>query len=275
MKVVVTGASGFVGRALLARLAAAGLETCGVSRSPGADLLQVASYADSPAGDVLVHLAEDSDRGRVNALGEAYVESAVRTTQALLQRGYAMVIYVSSSTLYGDQTIHPLAADAPTLARDAYARAKLLCEKTVLEHRGLVIRFSNLYGPGMAGNNVLSDILSQLSGEGPLVVQDDSPVRDFLWIGDAVDLILKAIERKLAGVINGGSGTGTSIRELARLILTLAGQATRPVHARQRGDTPSVNVLDISETMKLAHWSPATPLRSGIGLLLQSRPIAD
>ena len=47
------------------------------------------------------------------------------------------------------------------------------------------MRLANVYGPGMAANNVMSDILGQVPGDGPLVVRDIAPVRDYLWIEDA------------------------------------------------------------------------------------------
>ena len=84
MRVIVTGASGFLGRAVLASLSASGIDCVGVSRRAGAGLTQVASYRDTPHGDVLVHLAEANDRAWVNAQGADYEAEAVAIFQALL-----------------------------------------------------------------------------------------------------------------------------------------------------------------------------------------------
>lgn len=100
--VVVTGASGFIGRALSATLALSGVVVRPVSRSSGEGWQQLADYRDTPSADVLVHLAEANDRGRANAAGEAGYDAAIETMEAVLGKSYQRVIYASSSVLYGD-----------------------------------------------------------------------------------------------------------------------------------------------------------------------------
>ena len=75
MKVIVTGASGFIGSRVFDQLKLSGMEAIGVSRNIGLnkDLFKVDDYRDCPKGDVLIHLAESNDRALVNSLGEKHV----------------------------------------------------------------------------------------------------------------------------------------------------------------------------------------------------------
>ncbi|AOS44982.1 dTDP-4-dehydro-6-deoxyglucose reductase [Lacunisphaera limnophila] len=270
--VVVTGASGFVGGALARALRSAGIAVVPVARSPGAGWRQLADYREAPPADVLVHLAEDNNRGRVNAGGAAASGAAIRTMEQLLAKPYRRVIYASSAVLYGDEESQPRGrGDAVQLA-DTYATTKWECERRVLQAKGnLVVRLANIYGPAMSANNVISTILGQIPGKGPLCVWDAGPVRDFLWIDDAVTALCAAITSEVDGVLNLGSGVGHSIGEVARIALAISGEADRPVQSTQPAGRSSRLVLDIQETTRALGWRPTTHLKTGVERLMNGR----
>ncbi|NJM32689.1 MAG: NAD(P)-dependent oxidoreductase [Limnobacter sp.] len=179
MRVVVTGASGFLGRAVMQCVTQAGFECIGVSRTRHAGLHQVSSYAEAPAGDVLIHLAQTNDRATANAQGQALETEANQTLKSLLAKSYSKVVYASSAVLYGDHIAAARHVSEPIIATDTYTQIKLNSEYAVLAHGGAVARLSNLYGLAMAPGNVLSHILTQL-GKGPsIVLHTLEPVRDF------------------------------------------------------------------------------------------------
>jgi len=106
MKVVVTGARGFIGTALLRALQDTELEVVPVGRSPKAglpDLVVVSDYAASPVGDVLVHLAEERDLAEAQAAGQSYVGVFVEQASRLFSAGYSRIVYVSSAAVYGNE----------------------------------------------------------------------------------------------------------------------------------------------------------------------------
>ena len=270
MRVVLTGASGFLGGALVKRLTEAGVDCMGISRKNIPGLYQVARYSDAPEGNVLVHLAETNNRSVANAGGAALEAEAQQTLRALLAKGYHRVIYASSAVLYSDRWTTPRKVSDAVEAVDIYTRIKLASERAVLAQGGAVARLSNLYGPGMAAGNVLSHILAQL-GRGPTITMHAlEPVRDFLWIEDAVEALCDMVMREAAGLFNVGSGVGTSIRQLVYLAQTAT--ATRQdVKALHTQAHPSHLVLDIGATTQGLGWQPRTGLEEGVSKLLNMK----
>jgi UDP-glucose 4-epimerase len=238
----------------------------------------VRDYTEAPVADVLIHLAADSDRARAQAAKECYVRDTERVLKGLLAKPYKKIIYSSSAVLYGDQAATPHRPDEPVHSFDAYSWAKYEGEKLVLDSgRGIVVRLTNLYGPGMASVNVLSTILNQVKEDGsnPLKLWDDGPVRDFLWIEDAAEALTLMAKQdvakpKAAAIYNLASGQGVSVGDLARMALAIAGQPSRPVVPTKPSGKPSVLLLDIADTKADFGWSPRTELKDGLAALVRA-----
>lgn len=259
LRVIVSGATGFLGRHLLSQLGDK-FDLVPVSRGRHARMVQVSSYAEVPDGDLLIHLAEEPVRAIANRAGMAYVDTATSLVQELSKRFCGHMIYTSSGVLYGDAGVTPFRVGDPVFAGDAYSYAKLRSEAAVLEGGGTVVRLANLFGPGMSQANVMSDILRQIPGTAPVQVRDDTPVRDFLAVDDAAKAIALLAEARICGVVNVGSGVGTDIRSLAETALLLGGEAGRKIIATQPAGGHSVNILDVEATEKAIGWKPAKPL---------------
>jgi UDP-glucose 4-epimerase len=270
MRVVITGASGFLGSAVLKKLTIAGLDAVGVSRKKTPGLLQVDKYSDSPSGDVLIHLAENNNRTRVNQLSATYEQEACSTLDALLKKGYGMAIYASTSVLYGDGVRTPHSELDPVTPVDTYTRSKMAAEQRVLSLGGTVARLANIYGLGMARENVLSHILRQIRNDGSFTLQDATPVRDFLWIDDAAEAIIKMVALQAQGVFNIGTGIGTSIGELASMLLAHAKVTKREIVSLQSATKQSCIVLDITKAKQELHWQPYVVLNEGLRLLVSN-----
>ncbi len=216
-----------------------------------------------------MHLAEASDRAYAEANSPLYEQISLATLDTLQDKGFSRVVYASSAVLYGDQEPSPRRCVDSVHAKDAYTRLKLASEKAVLARGGIVARLANLYGPGMAESNVLSTILGQIRQDGPVRVLDATPVRDFLWIGDAARAMALMAMGDASGVFNVGSGQGVSIHELANVVLDAAGQAGRPVESARVSSRFSRLVVDIAQTKEVFGWYPAVTLVEGISTLVK------
>ena len=272
MKIVVTGASGFVGQAVVREFLARDVDVLGVCRREvhsDLPLISISDYLDTPVGDVLVHLAESRDFVAVQNKEEIFQQQALNTLKGLIEKGFGRIIYGSSSQVYGDKENYPRKPDELTSQKSVYAQTKLACEKLICETQGVSVRMANLYGPGMASNNVVSDILRQISEDNPLQVRNDSPVRDFLWIEDAACGLVDVALASCAGIFNLGSGKGVSIGELTREILSIAGQPHRKIQILQPSTGVSSIILDISLTTKITGWLPKVALREGLTYLIR------
>jgi nucleoside-diphosphate-sugar epimerase len=269
-KIVIIGASGFVGSALTLHLNQDQNSVTGVSRYAKPGLVQVDSYRDCPKGDVLIHLAEESDIHKANLLGEDYLNESNALTLALCEKFVSKVIYCSSAAVYGDKNTQANTEHDLLLDTNLYSKLKIQNEKIVLEHGGCVLRLANLYGVGMSANNVLSDILIQIGKPGPVRLRSTAPIRDFLYIQDLVSAISLMIDGFQSGVFNVGSGVGLSIAKLAETVLSVSGEANREIISVNPNNQDSINFLDTSKISSVLGWRPKHPLQENIHSMLEN-----
>ncbi|WP_299074822.1 NAD(P)-dependent oxidoreductase [uncultured Paraglaciecola sp.] len=267
-KVVIAGASGFVGKVLTKSLKQSGYRVFPVSRSQSPGVIQVESYSNCPNGDLLIHLAEEPDRIKANSFGDPYLIAATTLTAKLCNQFKGKVIYCSSAVVYGDKNSRPCTELDEAVVSDLYSKIKIQNEKQVIAQGGCVLRLANLFGVGMSPNNVLSDILSQLGDPGPVKLRNTAPVRDFLYIQDLVALFQLLIDDFHPGLFNIGSGSGVSIGDLARIVLSVVEQSQREVLSENSENIVSMNVLDISKIAKHSGWSPRFSLSESVKNML-------
>jgi nucleoside-diphosphate-sugar epimerase len=269
IKIVIIGASGFVGRSLTLNLKNNQYIVTGVSRTPSPELLHVNHYRDCPSGDVLIHLAEESDINKANLLGETYLRESNALTLELCDKFEGKVIYCSSAAVYGDKNKEPNTEQNSVFPSNLYSKLKLQNERIVLDRGGCVLRLANLYGFGMSANNVLSDILNQVGKAGPVTLRNTSPIRDFLYIQDLITAIYLMIGNFHSGLFNVGSGIGISIEKLAEIVLFAAGESERDLISLHANKQDSINYLDTSKITTILGWYPKLTLQENIINMLQ------
>jgi UDP-glucose 4-epimerase len=267
-RIVITGATGFIGTALCKKLEKLKeYSIVKVTRSKDkSGFYNVKSYQQSPIGDILIHLGENPDRGIVNKKGDLYRKETGKVIESLLGKNYKKVIYCSTSAIYGDKGTEPYSENMETCANDIYTKAKIENEKRVLSAGGIVVRFSNVIGPGMSKNNVLSDIIKQLLNTEILEIQNIKPIRDFIWIDDVVDAVTQLIKTEISGIFNIGSGVAISINQLAEIVLNIAGQSERntKINSTIINAEYSYNVLNIEKIKKVTNWKPMVTLPQSV-----------
>jgi nucleoside-diphosphate-sugar epimerase len=275
IKVVITGASGFIGNQVVSILKKdENFIIYPVTRKKIKNFYEVSNYSESPKGDVLIHLAEESELKNVEQMDSNYENEKKSSLEYLIEKNFKVIVYTSSSILYGDQSPYPHLTTDKLYLLNRYSRLKKMSEELVLNSGGgLIARLGNVYGPGMSHKNVVSKIVNQIPVESKLLVFNKDPIRDFIWVKDVAECLASLMKYGLESnrdskIFNVGTGTGTSIEALAKLTLTLAGQPNMPIKS-QNFDLPNSSIiLDNTSTIKVTGWEPRTTLTQGITHLL-------
>ena len=270
--IVLTGASGFIGKHLQEILEKEEtLDVIPTSRSKKSDYFYVQDYSKIPQGDILIHLAGNNLISESAKQGD---DEFLNNLREVKKMNFSRIILISSAVVYGDNFETPRKESDPVFVNSEYSRIKLEAEKLILTNaNNLVIRLSNVYGPGMSPSNVVSHIFSQLASDGPIEIVNSHPKRDFVWVGDIADAIYKlalAPTYKNSNIYNLGTGVATSIGELAKKILLLSNQPEREVVSRMKVERGSSMSLDISNISSHFGWTPKVSLDDGLKILLEA-----
>ena len=271
--IIIAGASGFIGSNILKQKDLFPYNLfIPVTRRDIPGFIKVENYAESPNGDVLLYLADENSNDLSIEKSRISLDQNLETLSKLIARGYSKIIYVSSSALYGDQNPNLNTITSPIVFETPYTYLKYHSELQVLQNpNGVVVRLSNVYGPGMSRNNVISTILSQIPGAGDLQIKSIRPVRDFIWVVDVVNALIKLANMDINSfttrVFNISTGIGTSIGELAKTALRIAEESSRNIKESLHLQNNSYAVMDYSETKKVLDWTPQVNVESGLEML--------
>jgi nucleoside-diphosphate-sugar epimerase len=277
-RVLVTGAGGFVGRHLVARLTAEGADVTALTRA-ACDLadraaIQQAVSAARPA--VLLHLAAAR---RAGTAGERDATAAVNAMSGMwaveaVTAGCQAVIRLGSSTEYA---AHPSPMDetAPIRPRGYFGATKaagsLLFTAAAAERgiRSCVLRAFQIYGPHDQPARFVPTVLAAARSGATVPLTRPGMRRDWVWVGDVVQACLRAaVDDDLAAgaVYNIGTGVQTSNEDLVALAERVTGQpiATRAGTHPGRGWDTGNWVCDPAAARVDLDWKPSVDLRAGL-----------
>ena len=252
---MVTGASGFIGRALSAALLDSGWELATLQRTPApaqsprvtsfsADLLHLAALSATlekiPTVDAVVHLAALLPNATSTAAD--YMVANGAATAAVLEwarrAGAGVCVYASSTSVLGVPVEFPITEAHPTRPVHPYAVGKLAgeiyCEQVRRTSglRTVSLRIASPYGPGMPETTVLPKFVGQALRGGTLAYHGTGAREQvFVHVQDVVSAIVAALSGRAAGVFNVTGAGPVSMKQLAETIVTLSGNASAKVTA--------------------------------------------
>jgi UDP-glucose 4-epimerase len=204
------------------------------------------------------------------------LEGTVKLLQAAVNNRVKKIFFPSSGgTIYGEPKRLPVRETEPVKPIDPYGISKLAIERYLhyfYAEYGLdfmVFRYSNPYGERQnpfGKQGVIPIFLNKIkNGEQPVVYNDGTMIRDYIYIQDAIDATMALLEiRTDEKVFNVGSGIGTSINELISTMSAVTGKQVLPEY--RTTDTRYVQriVLDISKIRKETGWQPKINLEEGL-----------
>lgn len=288
-KVLLTGASGVVGTALVDDLRAHGYDVVPVTSADG-DLrepTQAERIIGDASPDAVVHLAARVHglMGNIHAQGRAFLDNVRMNTnvvEAARLAGVRKVVAMGSTAIYSDTAPRPLSESAiwtgaPHGSEAGYAHAKraMIAQlEAYHEEYGLeyaVALSTNLYGPGdrfdEAQGHVLPSLVSKFhravtSGTQVTVWGSGTPTRDFVYSTDAARA-LRLILEGYSGVINLATGTSVTIREAVETLADVSGYTGEIVWDSSKPDGQRKRTYDVGKVNALG-WAPRVSLREGL-----------
>ena len=290
---LVLGAGGFVGTDLCRRLLKANARVRAFGHPPrfaaaarnvdwiSADFTNADAVRDAVTGtNYVFHLLGGSDPASSNADPARELESnllpSIRLLEACSQANVAKFIFISSGgTVYGPGTSVPTREDAATNPISAYGIGKLAVEKYIrlFDHiYGLnyaILRVANPFGPFQdpdRGQGVIAKLLKRaMTGKVIEIWGDGSVVRDFLYISDVSEALLKAaVYTGGERLFNIGSGVGRSLLDVASDISVLTGSSIPVAYASARVADIPISVLDCERARRYLGWVPSTTWQHGL-----------
>jgi UDP-glucose 4-epimerase len=289
-RVLVTGAAGFIGRAVVAALRERDVPVTAVDREPPdpswdegvtvvtGDLAEqevcIAAFETRPRA--VVHLAALTSVLRsVDAPMRTFAEN-VTITQVLLElsrgSGVGSFVLASTNAVVGDVGFSTITAELPLHPLTPYGATKAAGEMLLSAYSGsyglstAALRFTNVYGPGMSHKDSFVPRLMRaaLTGSGVRVYGDGRQRRDLVYVDDVVGAILLALETGYSGRAIIGSGDSVSVLELVDAVRAVTGTAIPAEHVdAPAGEMPAV-VVDVSASAESLGYRPSVSLTDGL-----------
>ena len=303
MRVLITGAAGFLGSHLADRFLAEGHAVVGLDNFVTGHPDNIAHLMGRPDFEFLRHnistytfVAGPLD-GVLHFASPAspvdYLEHPIPTLKVgalgthnalgLAKAKGARFFLASTSEVYGDPLVHPQTESYwgnvnPIGPRGVYDEAKRYAEAmTMAYHRfhGIdtrIVRIFNTYGPRMRprdGRVVSNFIVQALTGEPITIYGNGSQTRSFCYVDDEVEGIYRLFMRGDAEPTNIGNPDEYTVKQLAEIVVELTGTKSPIVYRDLPEDDPKVRRPDITRACTLLGWTPKVPVREGVAKTIE------
>jgi nucleoside-diphosphate-sugar epimerase len=212
----------------------------------------------------------------------ANVDASLNVLVAARDAGVKRLVYAGSSSAYGDTPTLPKREDMPTGPLSPYALQKLVAEQycqmftELYGFETVTIRYFNVFGPRQDPGSPYSGVISLFSaavleGRRPTIYGDGEQTRDFTYVANVVDGVLRACEapRAAGEVINVATGGRISLNELLRTINRIVGTSIEPIYAEPRAGDVRDSQADITKAKTLLGYVPTVNLEQGLQKTLE------
>ncbi len=293
MNILVTGASGFIGRAFCIHAAANGHTITALSRTPNKlprqsniqpvafDFLKTQISNINPDNyDACLHAAWISTPGiyRNSPLNKAFVDASIRLAKHLNQVDKPPFLCAIGTCAEYAPSHTPLTEDSPlnNATQESYIQSKIELY-SILSSRLTNYSWPRIfypYGPGEHPNRISSSAVRSFQENRPFHINSPNSEKDYIYIDDVSHALLNVITNKKQGPINIGSGTPTNLSYLVNTISRSFPQNLLAKPNTQITPQQSPKEFTVADTTKLAStgWTARTSIETGLRKLIESIP---
>ena len=208
------------------------------------------------------------------ASNEANITGTLNVLLAARDNSVKKVIFASSSSAYGDTPTLPKRENMTPNPLSPYAVSKLASEyycqafSRVYGLHTVCLRYFNVYGPRQDPNSQYAAVIPLFirrtsNGESPIILGDGEQTRDFTFVKDVVKANILMAQSNASGMFNISRGESITINQLAKIIIELIGNKTKPVYQEPRPGDILHSVADISKAKAFA-YEPEYSLEAGL-----------
>ena len=207
----------------------------------------------------------------------ANIDASLNVLVAAREAGVKRLVYAGSSAAYGNAPTLPKREDMPPNPLSPYALQKLMAEQycQMFTHlygfETVTVRYFNVFGPRQDPGSPYSGVISLfatalLEGRQPTIYGDGEQTRDFTYVANVVDGVLRACEApKAAGeVINVATGGRISLNELLRVMSGFVGARVVPIYLEERAGDVKDSQADITKARELLGYTPIVSFEDGL-----------
>jgi nucleoside-diphosphate-sugar epimerase len=207
----------------------------------------------------------------------ANVDASLNVLVAARDAGVKRLVYAGSSSAYGNSPVMPKVETMPTAPLSPYALQKLVAEQYCQMFTALygletvTIRYFNVFGPRQDPSSPYSGVISLFisalcEGRRPIIFGDGEQTRDFTYVGNVVDGVLRACHATgVSGeVINVATSGRVSLNQLFKTLRDLVGANVEPIYEKPRAGDVRDSQADISKAARLLGYTPLVTFEAGL-----------
>jgi UDP-glucose 4-epimerase len=300
---LITGGAGFIGSHLAAELSRRGervriVDNLSTGKRKNLEAVPGAEFVEGDLADLDV--ARRAAAGVDFVLHQAAIPSVPRSVKdpitsnrsnidatlnilvAARDAGVRRLVYAGSSSAYGDTPTLPKREEMPTAPLSPYALQKLVGEQycqmftRLYGFEAVTIRYFNVFGPRQDPSSPYSGVISLfiralVDGRQPTIFGDGEQTRDFTYVANVVDGVVRACQAPGAAgeTINVATGGRISLNHLFAELRALTGSAIDPAYAEARAGDVKHSQADISKAKRLLGYEPSVTFEAGLKKTLE------
>jgi len=285
-KILVTGASGFIGQSLIANLQQKNYQVLTFDSKDGD--ISTFNLSQKYTSEKIYHIFHLASKTFVpdswqNPL-EFYETSILGTGQVLeLCRHKNIPLTFVSAYLYGQPEKLPISEDDKVKSNNPYAHSKYLAEELCrfyseyYDVKITIARPFNIYGKNQKDIFLIPYIIKQVLNDDVIKVKDLYPKRDYIYLEDLITGLIKTLNnKKHFSIYNFGSGEELSVQEIIDIIQKVAGTNKEVISEKQVRQNEIMSVMaDISKVKKELKWEPKYSFEQGLQEILKDTKHAN